>query len=341
MQLGSTIHTRAPGRVNLIGDHTDYTGGLCLPMAIDRAIEVVGTVVDGPVRLASAGERDAVVPLDIGDPARLDPEWARYVAGVVHELRPRRGFTGTVTTTVPTAAGLSSSAALEVAVALALGADATDVVALARLCQRAEHLARGVPTGLLDQLAVIGGVEGHAILLDCASLTLTPVALPAATDAEWVVIHVSSRSLSDSGYGARVAELADAEAAIGPLRLAGLGDVDAIDDPVVRARARHVVTENARVREFTAAIASGDLALAGAVMNTSHASLRDDFDNSTALIDELCSGLTRRPGVYGARITGAGWGGCIVALAEPGAIDIDSYPRAWSVRPSSGASRLA
>ena len=195
------VIAKAPGRVNLIGDHTDYTGGLCFPMAIDHAIEIAGRPTDrAEIRLSTSGEHDAVVPLEGVDPEAAEPEWARYVAGVVAEVRPISGFIGTVTTTLPAGAGLSSSAALEVACALALGADRSNPVELARLCQRAEHAARGVPTGLLDQLAVIGGVAGHGLLLDCTDLTLSPVTLPPASEAEWIVIHSSTRSLADSGY---------------------------------------------------------------------------------------------------------------------------------------------
>jgi galactokinase len=333
---------RAPGRVNIIGDHTDYTGGFCLPMAIDRSIEIHGSPSDDRlVRLSTDGESDAVVDLDVETPDEVDPEWARYVAGVVAEARPTHGFSGSVTSTLPAGAGLSSSAALEVACALALGVDASDPVALARLCQRAEHRARGVPTGLLDQLAVIGGVAGHGLLLDCTGLTLTPVPLPPPSDAVWLVIHAGTRSLAQSGYTDRVHELAAAEAVIGPVRNASLGDVEAIADPVVRRRARHVVSENQRVHDFAAAIAAADLGRAGDVMTASHASLSNDFESSTPAIDELCRELEATPGVLGARITGGGWGGCVVAMARPGAIDPSRFEQAWMVEPSAGAAILA
>ena len=249
----SKVVARAPGRVNIIGDHTDYTGGLCLPMAIDMGVTIEGRpVAGGVVRLASDSEPEpAVVPLDVAEPSGVEPAWARYVAGVVAQVRPADGFEGTVHSTLPTGVGLSSSAALEVAVALAIGADDSDPVALARLCQAAEHAARGVPTGILDQVSSICGVAGHALLLDCHTVTVTPVRLPPADVAEWVVlVPTGGRDLATSGYSERVAELARAEAEIGPLRLAALDDVAHIADPVVRRRARHVVTENHRVRAF-------------------------------------------------------------------------------------------
>lgn len=336
----SAVRARAPGRVNLIGDHTDYTGGLCFPMAIDRHLTVTGTRGGDRVVLATPGEPDADVALDVDDPATVTPEWARYVAGVVAQLRPPSGFRGTVATTLPAGAGLSSSAALEVAVALALGADANDPVTLARLCQAAEHAARGVPTGLLDQLACIGGVAGHGLLLDCRALTLTPVALPPPDEAAWLVVFTGARSLAASQYSTRVAELAAVEGEVGPLRDASPGDVEAIADAVHRARARHVVSENARVTAFAEAITAGDLDVAGALMRESHRSLRDDFESSAPGVDELCTTLDATPGVLGARITGGGWGGCVVALTRPGAVDPSSFDAAWYVEASAGAHLL-
>ena len=224
------------------------------------------------------------------------------------------------------------------AVALAIGADDSDPVALARLCQAAEHAARGVPTGILDQISSICGVAGHALLLDCHTVTVTPVPLPPPDVAEWVVlVPTGARDLATSGYGERVAELARAEAEIGPLRLAALDDIEQIADPVVRRRARHVVTENDRVRAFADAIGAGDLGAAGALMNESHASLRDDFESSTPAIDRLCADLAATDGVFGVRITGGGWGGSVIALTRPGVLA--GRDGAWVVRPSDGASR--
>lgn len=334
---GPTVRAMAPGRVNLIGDHTDHTGGLVLPMAIDLATTVTGVRTGNRVVLRSADEPEpAVVPLDVGDPTRVSPPWARYVAGVVAELRPTEGFEGTVSTTVPIGAGLSSSAALEVAVALVLGADGADVLALAQLGRRAEQRASGVPCGIMDQLASVAGRDGHALLIDCHALTVAPVALP--DDVEVVVVDSGeARALSGSAYAERVAQCALAEAVIGPLRLAAPGAEVAIDDAVVRARARHVLTENARVRLAAEALAARDPAMVGAAMAQSHASLRDDFAVSTAVLDTLVGRLGAAPGVYGARLTGAGFGGCAVALCTPGALDRWGPERSWRVRPSPGA----
>jgi galactokinase len=342
-----TVVARAPGRVNLIGEHTDTTFGLCLPIAIDRAIEVTFTSdrSSGAVALTSDAEPiEAVVPIDVDDPAAIEPSWARYVAGVVQQVRPESGGSGRVTSTLPDRVGLSSSAALEVACALALGADLGDPVALARLCQAAEHAARGVPTGLLDQLASITGVAGHAVLLDFRDLTFHPVPLPSHDELEIVVIPGAPRSLEHSGYADRLADLHHAEAEIGPLRDADVGDLSGVADPVARQRAHHVVTENERVREMAACLAAGDVAGAGRIVSASHRSLRDDYDCSIPAIDELCADLDGTAGVLGSRILGAGWGGAILVLTRPGAITRTSglTPKladtVWKVRASTGAS---
>ena len=297
--MTSRIVARAPGRVNLIGEHTDTTFGLCLPIAIDHAVEI--TYTPDPSRsdvvLTSDTEpHPATVPVDVSDPSALEPAWARYVAGVVQQVRPAFGGTGHVTSTLPAGVGLSSSAALEVACALALGADVNDPVALARLCQAAEHAARGVPTGLLDQLASITGVAGHAMLLDCRDLTFEPVPLPPDDELEIVVIPGAPRSLEHSGYADRLADLHRAEAEIGPLRDASLDDLHAVVDATVRRRAHHVVTENERVRELAACLAASDVVGAGRIVSASHRSLRDDYECSLPAIDDLCALLDRTPG---------------------------------------------
>ena len=293
----------APGRVNLIGDHTDYAGGLVLPMAIDFGTTIVGQPGGDRVVLTSEALGGAT---DIELDGSFDGSgWESYVAGVVAEVRPTQGLTGHITTTLPVGAGLSSSAALEVAVALALGA----VGDIAALCQRAEQRASGVPCGRMDQLASVHGVEGHALLIDCSTFDITPVRIP--DDVDIVVIHSGqARELALSGYAKRRAEL------------------EAGDE----RRVRHVRTENLRVREFADALRAHDLARAGSLMVASHVSLRDDFEVSTPVLDALVERLVVTPGVHGARLTGAGFGGCVVALTSIGAID-----EGWHVRPSRGA----
>ncbi len=308
---------RAPGRVNLIGDHTDYTGGLVFPMAVDRWTEITFEI-DDRIELVSADEAEPVsLPLQVDDPTTVSPSWGRYVAGVVSEMAPSRGIRGHVTTTIPIGGGMSSSHALEVAVALALGFNGT-VVELAQLTQRAENRASGVPTGIMDQFSIAGGVAGHALLMDCGALTITPVPMPA--DVEVVVQFIAHRTLVGSAYADRVAECAAAEALIGPLRTATGDAAASIADAVVRRRAMHVVAENQRVLAFADALRAGDLASAGALMVASHESLRDLYETSTPIMDEAVERACATSGVHGARMTGGGFGGCIVALAEPGAL---------------------
>lgn len=329
------IRAWAPGRVNLIGEHTDHTGGLVLPMAIDLGTTVTGTRGGDAVHLRSTVEPEAaIVPWDLADPAGVAPGWARYVAGVVAELRPAQGFTGTVATTLPVGAGLSSSAALELAVALALGFDG-DALALARLGQRAEQRASGVPCGIMDQLASAAGVDGHALRIDCTTFAVTPVALPPAVEVV-VVDSGQRRDLVSSAYAERAAACQAAQAAIGPLRDVTLADVDQLTDPVIRRRARHVVTENARVEQMVVALATDDRAQMADAMEASHASLRDDFEVSTPELDALVTRLTATDGVIGARLTGAGFGGCAVALVTHGA-HLPTDLVHWRVHPVAGA----
>jgi galactokinase len=305
----------APGRVNLIGDHTDHTGGLALPAALDLGTTVEGEPGGDEVRLTSdalAGK--VVVPLhgdvEVGG-------WGRYVAAVVAELRPAVGFVGRVTSTLPIGAGLSSSASLALAVAAALGAE-LEPRSLAALGQRVEHRATGVPCGILDQLASASGVAGHALLLDTSTLAVTPVPVPGSVELR-VVDSGARRSLEHSAYAARSAEA----------KVAALDS----DDPVLRRRARHVASENERVLAAVEALRAGDGVALGALFTASHRSLADDFEVSTPALDALVERLCATPGVHGARLTGAGFGGCVVAVGEPGAL-----AEGWVVRPSGGVS---
>jgi galactokinase len=315
------VVVRAPGRVNLIGDHTDYTGGLALPMAIDRQVVVDG--FDGPDKVIHLTSDQDPAPARFSVPVTslegIEPVWARRVAAIAAELGRENGFTGSVQSTVPIGAGLSSSGALGVGVALALGAaDTLTRNEIALLCQRAQQAATGVPAGVLDEMASLHGLAGHAILLDCHDLATEAVPLPER--AEIVVRYVSHRTVAGSPYAERVAACHAAEQQIGPLRSATIEDVGTIADSTLRARARHVVSENQRVRDCAAALRAGDLEAAGALMTASHVSLRDDYEVSTPALDEAVERLEASEGVYGARLTGAGFGGCVIALARPGAI---------------------
>jgi galactokinase len=315
----SEIVAVAPGRVNLIGDHTDYTGGLVFPMAIDRWTTIRGETSD-VLELVSEDDPDGGA-------------WLRYVRAVAGLLAAPRYVKGRVSTTIPIGAGLSSSAALEVASALALGFSGS-VEELAGLCRQAEHDATGVPCGIMDQLCIAGAREGHAMLLDCSDLSVRHIALP--PDVKVVVRFVAHRTLEGSEYATRVAQCSAAEREIGPLRLASLSDVEAIADPVIRRRARHVVSENARVRQFVAAVEAGDLVAAGGLMTESHRSLARNYEVSTVEMDSVVDHLSSLPGVYGARMTGGGFGGCVVALCDP-----EARVDGWAVMPVGGAALLA
>ena len=323
--------------MNLIGDHTDHTGGLVFPMAIDRGTTIRFEPGGDRIDLTSdAADGHAAIPLPFhDDPGSVEPSWARYVAAIAGELGATRGLRGNVTSDIPAGAGLSSSAALECATALALGFSG-DPVDLALAAQRAEHAATGVPTGIMDQLCIAAARAGHAVLIDCHTLDLQHVPIP--DDLDVVVQFVAHRTLVGSAYTDRVAECRRAEQVLGPLRSVDVDDLaaDALTalDPVAARRARHVVTENARVTAFAAAIGSGDYAEAGRLMTESHRSLRDDFETSTPAMDAAVEQAESVPGVFGARMTGGGFGGCIVAIADSGA-----PVHGWRVRPARGAHR--
>ena len=331
-----------PGRVNLIGDHTDYNSGLALPMAIDRGVTVSFRPSDrstlSVTSSAFPGDEAIAVALD-PDPndqavAWPEPAWARLVAAMATLARPATGGTLAIESNLPVGAGLSSSAALAVALAEVFGVTG-DPVAVARLCQEAEHRI-GVPVGLMDPLVCAGGRAGHAMLIDFGTLDMRPVRVP--DDAELVVVDSGQRrTLVGSAYAARVAECEAAALVVGPLGRCGPDDLSGLRDPVLRRRARHVVSECARVRDTASALARDDLAAAGTLLSDSHRSLAGDFAVSTRRLDELVAELRSRPGVLGARMTGAGFGGCVVALGLAGSFDADTWPTpAWRVRASDG-----
>jgi len=312
---------RAPGRVNLIGDHTDYCEGFVLPMAIDRDC-VVGVTRTGDRRVrARSIELDGEVDVAADgndDPAVTEPTWGRFVAGVVQELTARGaavpGMELAVTSSVPAGSGLSSSSALAVALTMTIADQAAldlTQIEVAQAALAAEVRATGVPGGLMDQLTAVFGTTGNALLIDCRSLAVEPIPLP--DDVSVLVVHSGvPRTLAGSAYAERRAAC---EAAAQRLGVATLRDatVDEVaDDP----RARHVVTENARVLDFATALRARDVSALGPLLVASHASLRDNFEVSTPELDLLVDLLVEL-GAYGARLTGAGFGGCVVALASP------------------------
>ncbi len=332
--VASTQRVHAPGRVNLIGDHTDYTGGLVFPMAIDRGTTIEFEPGGTTIELTSDAEQGAIdVALPVNDdPGAVTPTWARYVAAMAREIGSVSGLTGSIRSDIPAGAGLSSSAALECAVGLALGFDGTPTD-LALAAQRAEHAATGVPTGIMDQLCIAAATEGHATMIDCHTLEITQVPIP--TDVDVVVEFIAHRTLVGSAYADRVAECGRAETIIGPLRDATLDDIERARhhlDDIAWRRARHVVTENERVRAFASALGDGDYARAGRLMKGGHESLGGDFETSTPAMDAAVGRLAATPGVFGARMTGGGFGGCVVALCEPGSIT-----SGWVVHAARGA----
>jgi galactokinase len=234
-------------------------------------------------------------------------------------------------------------------VALALGFEGSGRE-LAALCQRAEQLASGVPCGIMDQLTSALGIDGHALLIDFTTLDIDPVPVPPL--AEIIVVHSGQeRELAGSAYAERRAACERAASEIGPLREATLDDVAGIDDPIIRRRATHVVYENQRVRDFARAFRAGNLREAGRLMVESHASLRDLFEVSTPELDALVEALCEVPGIFGARLTGAGFGGCVVALGDERAVDALAVStgvvvpglgprRGWRVRAAAGARLL-
>lgn len=320
--------------MNLIGEHTDYTGGLAFPMALDRGTRLTATPEQGAIGLTSADAEGMVrleLPFD-GDPSEVTPQWGSFIAGMAQQLDATQGFSGHLVSDIPAGAGLSSSAALECVIGLALGFEGTPLE-LAQVARRAEHSATGVPTGIMDQLCIAAAIEGHATLIDCRELTVEQVPIP--DDIDIVVRFVAHRTLLGSAYTDRVDECARAETEIGPLRDATLDDVARIADDVARRRAHHVVTENERVRDFAVALRRADYVAAGALMAACHQSLATDFEVSTDQMDAAVAELISTEGVFGARMTGGGFGGCLVAMCEPGAVG-----DGWRVSASAGAREL-
>jgi galactokinase len=327
----------APGRVNLIGDHTDYVGGLALPCAIDLAITAEFERGGDEVVLTSdATAEPASFAVGDDDVAEQASVWERLVHAAARLVAPTTGVRGRLTTTLPIGAGLSSSAACSIALALALGfeGEQRDLVLLA---QAVEQQATGVACGVLDQLAIVYGQAGHACLIDAAAVTATPIALPSAT----VVVVVPSghaRALNETPYAERRSQAEAAINELGGLESASHADVDALRDPMLRKRARHVITENERVRAMVDALTASDGRAAGALMRASHESLRHDAEVSTHDLDSLVDALSTRTGVFGARLTGAGFGGSVVALVErPHAASIAETFGGRIVTPSNGA----
>ena len=320
------IRAFAPGRVNLIGEHTDYNDGLCLPFAIERGITVTAELHDGGEVVAS--------DLDHDD---------RFLQGTLAELRRAEvelpGVRLAVDSDLPQRAGLSSSAALCVALALALYAAAAREpprpIRLARLCSRVESEWAGQETGMLDQLASLLGEEGRAVRLDMRTLEARQVELDLHDHVLATFDSGASRSLAASGYNERRDECRRALELLGLESLRDADDASGLPAPLDR-RVRHVISENERVDAAVAALESGEPAELGSLLSASHASLRDDYEVSVPEV-ERARAICMEAGALGARIMGGGFGGSVLALFPPGAALPDG---AISVRPGPGARLL-
>jgi len=327
----ATVIARAPGRVNLIGEHTDYNDGFVLPAAIERETRIAAAPRgDGRVRLIALDlGRETIFSLADIRRSREEP-WSNYVRGVAAGLSEAGyalvGFDGLMQGNVPIGAGLSSSAAVEMAALQAfsaVGGFAVPPDRAARIGQKAEHTYVGTNCGLMDQLASALGRPDHVLLIDCRDLSFRPVPVPAGA-AILIADTAVRRQLAASAYNERRAQCEAAARALGvpALRDATLEMLARVDLPdVVARRARHVIAEDERVLATVAALQDGDLHKVGALMDASHASLRDLYEVSSAELDVMVELLRAQPGCYGARLTGAGFGGCAVALMDAGAVE--------------------
>jgi galactokinase len=360
---------RAPGRVNLIGEHTDYNLGFVLPIAIDLACVATTTPASGGRLRVRSENRAEEKEWDLAEIPRLAPshDWTDYPIGVAQQL-VRAGYVVEsqnirVHSDVPEGSGLSSSAALEVSCALAmLNGQPADRLRIAQLCQSAEREFVGVPSGIMDQYVAVFGLDGAALEIDCRSLTHQTVSLPSNVEI-YAVNSMVKHDLAQSAYKERTEECAEAVGAIQDhypqvqsLRDVGagtLGHVFAHLPETPARRARHIVGENERVKQFVSACKSGNLRKMGELFFASHRSLRLDYEVSCEELDFLVDSAQSIDGVYGARMTGGGFGGCTVNLVDPAAEEkfqneigkryrerYSITPQVYRCRPSAGASEV-
>jgi galactokinase len=321
----SAVTAFGPGRVNLLGEHTDYNDGLCLPFAIARGVTVRAEALAGGRVLAEAADLGENDEFDAADPPRDAGGWRAFVRGTVSELRAAGHTVGGtrlhIAGDVPRGSGLSSSAAMSTALALALlalaGEPEGDRRELARLCSRVENDWVGAETGLLDQLAALFGREGRALRLDCRDLSMDAVPLALGSWQLAVAPSGHEHDHAGSGYNERRAECRAACEALGiaSLRDARPDAPDVLPEPLNR-RVRHVLTENARVDAAVAALHDDDLPALGELLDASHASLRDDYEVSVDAVERTVARL-KDAGAAGARIVGGGFGGSVLALFPP------------------------
>ena len=322
---------QAPGRVNLIGEHTDYNDGFVLPMAIDRAIWMaLRPRKDKKVLVYSV---DFPMPVEFSlDEIAHQNNWGEYVAGVAWSLQDEQynlaGWEGVMMSNIPIGAGLSSSAALELAVAKAFSiTGGWDFVPqkMALIGQKAENKWVGANTGIMDQMVIAAGQANHALKIDCRDLSIEQIPLPSGTKV--VIMDTATRhSHTDSGYNERrqQCEVAAAHFDVTHLRDVSLAEFNlgaAQLAELPHRRARHVITENARVLDAAKAMFAGDASAMGALMNASHISMRDDFEITNAELNIMVELAQSQKGCFGARMTGGGFGGCAVALVDERAVD--------------------
>jgi galactokinase len=338
---GERIHVvRAPGRVNLIGEHTDYNDGFVFPMAIEPEVRIVCRGRDdATVRLASTLYPNQVATFSVAEKIRPgERKWANYCKGVAAEMVaagiPLVGMEALISNTLPVGGGLSSSAALEVAMGqalLTLAGVEMDRARLALLAQKAEHDFAGVPVGIMDQTIVASGRSGHVMLLDCRDLSRQFVALDEKEVRVAIVNSMVKHELSGGEYANRRRECEEGvkffrqhNPEIRALRDVSISQLNATQgklSDVIMRRCRHVVTENARTTEAAAKLGRRDYEEVGELMLESHDSLRRDYEVTVPELDYLVEQAMHVRGVYGARMTGGGFGGCIVALVQPRAVD--------------------
>ena len=341
-----TIAVRAPGRANLIGEHVDYNDGWVLPVALDLAVQLTGQRQAGPIVLTSGTEAEPAV-VDPITGAGPEHGWGRYVRAVVRALLdaslPVGGVRGEIQSSVPVGAGLSSSAALELAVALAVLEEPVGALQLARVCREAERRYVGVECGIMDQLVCAAGVAGHCLFIDCREETFEAVPLPEGLAI--LIVHSGlTRSLQEGVYNQRRRECQAAARGLGvpSLREVTPEQLRAAEgrlDETAYRRARHVVTENERVKRTVQALRQGCVEELGPLFAASQLSLATDYQVSTAELDLLVHLAEQTPGVLAARLTGAGLGGCTVNLvrtdrAEPAGQAIVAAYQAATGRPA-------
>lgn len=323
---------RAPGRVNLIGEHTDYNDGFVLPMAINRAVWIALRPTNNSTVSITSLDFDQTFSFDVSDFGKGEESALEYMKGIAWALQDKgydlQGWEGVMQGNVPIGSGLSSSAALELAVARAFAVVSDidwDATEMALLAQKTENEWMGVNSGIMDQLISAAGDDGHAVLIDCRSLDLELLPLP--HDTAVVILDTNTRrQLVGSAYNERRQQCEDAAKHFGveKLRDVTVAQFEAnkagLDDVTMR-RARHVITENERVMQAKQAMLKNDAATLGQLFNASHASLKDDFEVTNDALDIIVALAQAQNNCFGARMTGAGFGGCAVALVEQNAVD--------------------